>query len=73
MDEKALKETYSKIASLFLIFLFLLFVVFDYSGMCYISLLTRMFPWDLGLLDWMWSILMIGDYVVVLLQVFYQH
>lgn len=29
----------------------------------------RMFPWDLGLLDWTWNILMIADYAVEPLQI----
>jgi hypothetical protein len=34
-----------------------------------INLQMRMFPWDLGLLDWTWNILMIADYAVEPLQV----
>lgn len=29
----------------------------------------RMFPWDLGLLDWTWNILMIADFAVEPLQI----
>lgn len=36
------------------------------SGMFYTSMLMKMSHWDLGLLDLMWSISMIGDYVVAL-------
>lgn len=40
-------------------------------GMCFTSMLMRMFHWDLGLLVWTWSILMTGDSVVVPHQVIF--
>jgi hypothetical protein len=36
------------------------------SGMSYTGMLMKMSHWDHGLLALMWSILMIGDYVVAL-------
>ena len=38
---------------------------FIMPGMCCINTPMKMFHWDLGLLVWMWIMLMIGDYVVV--------
>ncbi|KAG1368333.1 putative beta-1,3-galactosyltransferase 2 [Cocos nucifera] len=35
------------------------------SGMCFTSMQMRTFHWDLGLLGWMWNILMTADYAVV--------
>lgn len=37
----------------------------NHLGMCYTSMLMRMFPWVHGSLDWMQSILMTEDYVAV--------
>lgn len=36
----------------------------NHVGMCYTSMPMRMFLWGHGSLDWMWSRLMTGDYVV---------
>lgn len=41
-------------------------IICDYIGMSYTNMLMRMSHWDRGLSDWMWNILMIGDYAVEL-------